>query len=57
VAGEGLAGVAVAALVAGGIVQRDLEPRVGGLAGEAAALAVAAAVCVFLFRGGRGRAQ
>jgi putative OPT family oligopeptide transporter len=57
VAGEGLAGVAVAALVAGGVVPRDLEPRLGGLAGEAAALAVAAAVCVFLFRGGRGRAQ
>ena len=57
VAGEGLAGVAVAALVAGGVVPRDLEPRLGGLAGETAALAVAAAVCVFLFRGGRGRAQ
>jgi uncharacterized oligopeptide transporter (OPT) family protein len=57
VAGEGLAGVAVAALVAGGLVPRDLEPRVGGLAGEAVALAVAAAVCVFLYRGGRGRAQ
>jgi putative OPT family oligopeptide transporter len=39
VAGEGLAGVAVAALVAGGLVPRDLEPRVGGLAGEAVALA------------------
>ena len=57
VAGEGLAGVAVAALVAGGVAPRDLEPRLGGLAGETAALAVAAAVCVFLFRGGRGRAQ
>jgi len=57
VAGEGLAGVAVAALVAGGLVPRDLEPRVGGLAGEAVALVVAAAVCVFLYRGGRGRAQ
>ena len=57
VAGEGLAGVAVAALVAGGLVPRDLAPRVGGLAGEALALLVAAAVCVFLYRGGRGRAQ
>jgi putative OPT family oligopeptide transporter len=57
VAGEGLAGVAVAGLVAGGLVPRDLEPRVGGLAGEAVALAVAAAVCVFLYRGGRRRAQ
>jgi putative OPT family oligopeptide transporter len=57
VAGEGLAGVAVAALVAGGVVPRDLAPRLGGLAGEAAALAVAVAVCVFLFRGGRRRPQ
>jgi putative OPT family oligopeptide transporter len=57
VAGEGLAGVAVAALVAGGVVPRDLPPRLGGLAGEAVALLVAAAVCVFLYRGGRGRAQ
>jgi len=57
VAGEGLAGVAVAALVAGGLVPRDLAPRVGGLAGDAVALAVAAAVCAFLYRGGRGRAQ
>jgi putative OPT family oligopeptide transporter len=57
VAGEGLAGVAVAALVAGGLVPKDLEPRVGGLAGEAVALVVAAAVCIFLYRGGRSRAQ
>ncbi|HSD29372.1 MAG TPA: oligopeptide transporter, OPT family [Vicinamibacteria bacterium] len=57
VAGEGLAGVAAAALVAGGLVPKDLEPRVGGLAGEGVALAVAAAVCVFLYRGGRGRAH
>ncbi len=57
VAGEGLAGVAVAALVAGGLVPRDLAPRVSGLAGEAVALAVAAAVCVVLYRGGRSRAQ
>lgn len=57
VAGEGLAGVAVAALVAGGLVPRDLAPRVGGLAGDAAALATAAAVCAFLYRGGRGRAR
>jgi uncharacterized oligopeptide transporter (OPT) family protein len=57
VAGEGLAGVAVAALVAGGLVPRDLEPRLGGLAGEALALAAAAGVCAFLYRGGRARAQ
>ncbi len=57
VAGEGLAGVAVAGLVAAGLVPRDLPPRVGGLAGEAVALLVAAAVCVFLYRGGCRRGQ
>jgi putative OPT family oligopeptide transporter len=57
VAGEGLAGVAVAALVAGGLVPRDLPPRIGGPAGDAVALLVAATLCVFLYRGGRGRAQ
>jgi putative OPT family oligopeptide transporter len=57
VAGEGLAGVAVAALVAAGLVPRDLEPRVGGVAGEALALATAAGVCLFLYRGGRSRAR
>jgi putative OPT family oligopeptide transporter len=57
VAGEGLAGVAVAGLVAAGLVPRDLPPRLDGLAGDGVALIVAAAVCVFLYRGGRGRAQ
>jgi uncharacterized oligopeptide transporter (OPT) family protein len=55
VAGEGLAGVVVAALVAAGMAPKSLDPRLGGLAGEAAALAVAVAVCLFLYRGGRGR--
>jgi len=57
VAGEGLAGVVVAGLVAAGLAPKSLDPRLGGLAGEAAALAVAVAVCLFLFRGGRGRSQ
>jgi putative OPT family oligopeptide transporter len=57
VAGEGLAGVVVAGLVAAGLAPKAMDPRLGGLAGEAAALAVAAAVCLFLFRGGRGRTQ
>jgi putative OPT family oligopeptide transporter len=56
VAGEGLAGVVVAGLVAAGLAPRALDPRLGGLAGEAAALAVALAICVFLYRGGRSRA-
>jgi hypothetical protein len=54
VAGEGLAGVLVAGLVAGGVVPKPLTTRLAGEAGELAALAAAALVCVFLFRGGRG---
>ena len=57
VAGEGLAGVVVAGLVAAGLAPKTLDPRLGGLAGEAAALAAAVAVCLFLFRGGRSRSQ
>jgi putative OPT family oligopeptide transporter len=53
VAGEGLAGVVVAALVALGLAPRSMDPRLGGLVGEAAALAVAAAFCLFLYRAGR----
>jgi putative OPT family oligopeptide transporter len=53
VAGEGLAGVAVAGLVAAGIAPKSMDPRLGGLTGEAVALLVALAVCFFLLRGGR----
>jgi putative OPT family oligopeptide transporter len=57
VAGEGIAGVAVAGLVAAGLAPRSMEPRLGGLAGELVALAVAIAVCAFLLRGGRSGAR
>lgn len=53
VAGEGLAGVAVAGLVAAGLAPKAMEPRLGGLAGEVAALVVGLAICAFLLRGGR----
>ena len=53
VAGEGLAGVLVAALVATGAVGKSLAPRLPGLAGELAASALALLVLLFLFRGGR----
>ncbi len=49
--------LAAAALVAGGVVPKPLTPRLAGDAGELAALAIALLVCVFLFRGGRGRAR
>ncbi|HKZ32168.1 MAG TPA: oligopeptide transporter, OPT family [Vicinamibacteria bacterium] len=57
VAGEGLAGVLVAGLVAGGVVPRPLTTRLAGELGELAALAAALLACVFLFRGGRGSAR
>jgi len=55
VAGEGLAGVAVAGLVAAGLAPKAMDPRLGGLAGELVALAVAVAICGFLLRGGRSK--
>jgi putative OPT family oligopeptide transporter len=53
VAGEGLAGVLVAGLVAAGAAPKSMDPRLAGLAGDIAALLVAAGVCYFLLRGGR----
>ncbi len=53
VAGEGLAGVLVAALVALGLAPRSLPARIPGEAGEIAALAVIAATCWFLHAAGR----
>ncbi len=57
VAGEGLAGVLVAGLVAGGIVPRPLTARLTGELGDLAALAAALLVSFFLWRGGRGSAR
>jgi len=57
VAGEGLAGVLVAGLVAAGLAPKSMDPRLAGLAGDIAALLVAAAVCYFLLRGGREGAR
>jgi putative OPT family oligopeptide transporter len=56
VAGEGLAGVLVAALVATGLAPKTMDPRLGGLPGDVVALALAAAFCYFLYRAGRSRA-
>src|SRR4029453_10102175 len=55
VAGEGLAGVFMAALVAGGLAPRSMEPRLAGLAGELGCLAIIALFCWFLDGGGRDR--
>lgn len=56
VAGEGLAGVFVAGLVAAQIVPRSMPPRVPGLAGDVLVVVMLAFVCLFLVRAGR-RAQ
>lgn len=50
VAGEGLAGVLVAGLVATGAAPKSMAPRLGGALGEAAALLVLALVCGFVAR-------
>ena len=56
VAGEGLAGVLVAALVALGVAPKTLPPRLGGVPGELAAAAVLLLLCYFLWRAARRHA-
>ncbi|HEX8698866.1 MAG TPA: oligopeptide transporter, OPT family [Myxococcaceae bacterium] len=53
VAGEGLAGLAVAVLVGGLKYARPKEALLSGTVGSLAALAIVAALCVFLVRAGR----
>ncbi len=53
VAGEGLAGIAIALLAWQKIVPKAKEALLGGLPGEVATLVVAAALCLFLLRAGR----
>jgi hypothetical protein len=53
VAGEGLAGVLVAGLVATQVVPRTMAPRFPGFAGEVAVVALLLGVCVFLYRAAR----
>jgi putative OPT family oligopeptide transporter len=53
VAGEGLAGVLVAGLVAGGLVPKSKPVIISGHAGELAAVAMIVLICLFLYRAGR----
>ena len=55
VAGEGLAGVLVAGLVAAKLAPKAMDPRIGGFAGEIVAVAAIVAVCGFLYRAARDR--
>jgi len=55
VAGEGLAGVLVAGLVALQLAPKSLAPRIGGVAGELGVVVAALVVCAFLYRAGAAR--
>jgi putative OPT family oligopeptide transporter len=55
VAGEGLAGVLVAGLVASGVAPRTMAPHVGGLAGDITVASVILLACAFLWTAGRKR--
>ncbi|HEY6065732.1 MAG TPA: hypothetical protein VIY96_06220 [Thermoanaerobaculia bacterium] len=52
-AGEGLAGVLIAALVASGGAPRSLEPRIPGIAGVVVAAGVLVGLAMFLMRAAR----
>jgi putative OPT family oligopeptide transporter len=53
VAGEGLAGVLVAGLVAAKIAPKSMEPRIPGLPGTLLAVATILLIGIFLYRGAR----
>jgi uncharacterized oligopeptide transporter (OPT) family protein len=53
VAGEGLAGVVVAALVAAGLAPRTVPARIAGTAGIVVAAVTILLVCAFLYRAAR----
>jgi hypothetical protein len=53
VAGEGLAGVALAALVVTGFLPKEAAPRLAETAGTMATLVVLLSVCLFLYLAGR----
>jgi putative OPT family oligopeptide transporter len=55
VAGEGLAGVLVAGLVASQIIPRSMPPRIGGIPGELVSAGMVLAVAWFLYRSGQNR--
>jgi putative OPT family oligopeptide transporter len=54
VAGEGLAGVLIAGLVARKLIE-SIEPRISGITGSLLASGLILAVCFFLYRAGKSR--
>jgi putative OPT family oligopeptide transporter len=57
VAGEGLAGVVVAGLVAAQVLPRTMAPRLPGVAGEIGVVALLLGICLFLHHAGRTARQ
>jgi len=55
VAGEGLAGVVVAGLVAAKIAPKSMDPLIPGLPGTLIAVGVLLLICYFLYRGAKQR--
>ena len=55
VAGEGLAGVLVAGLVAAGLAEKSKPALIAGATGEIALVATILLVCAFLYRAARAR--
>jgi putative OPT family oligopeptide transporter len=55
VAGEGLAGVAIAALVGAQVLPKAMAPRLGGLTGEIVTLGLVLAIGAFLVAASRAR--
>jgi putative OPT family oligopeptide transporter len=56
VAGEGLAGVLVAGLVAGGVIPRSVPPLLSGVLGDLGVLAAITLTCLFLYRASKSPA-
>jgi putative OPT family oligopeptide transporter len=57
VAGEGIAGILIALLAWREVIPKSRPPLVGGVPGELLTLAVAAALCLLLWRAGRARPE
>jgi putative OPT family oligopeptide transporter len=55
VAGEGLAGVLIAGLVALGLAPKTIDPRIGGVTGQLLAVGLLFVTCYFLYLAGKAK--